>query len=502
MSSIEEDVKSFGKVRTFLWPIHREELPKFLPMCFMMFFILFNYTILRGSKDALVVSAGGASVIPFLKGYIVFPASIIFVIIYSKLVDVMSRERIFYLIVCCFLLFFAIFAFFIYPNRGALHPSTELINSWKQSVPSLQHFFSIFGSWSYSIYYVLAELWGSCMISLLFWQFANDITKTVEAKRFYAMFGLIANVALILSGFLGKFYFVMSQSWSQGSDDPYYYMTILNSSSVFFAGCCTMGIFRWMNQVVLTNPKYYDADSQDNKPKKKKAKMSTTESFKFLFSSKYLAMIALLVLCYGISMNLIELLWKAQLKQQFPLPNDYNNFMQNLFIGTGAFTILVILFSKGIVQKFGWFRGAIMTPLVILITGSLFFSFVFFGGYFSGVTAGLGMTSLMIAVWLGMGQNILSKGVKYGLFDPTKEMAYIPLDKDSKTKGKAAIDVVGGRLGKAGGGYISSGLMIAFAGGVTDIAPLLTIFIIGVILVWIYAVGALSKLYNKKLEEV
>ena len=41
----------------------------------------------------------------------------------------------------------------------------------------------------------------------------------------------------------------------------------------------------------------------------------------------------------------------------------------------------------------------------------------------------LGTTPLMMAVMIGAIQNILSKGAKYSLFDPCKEMAYIPLGK-------------------------------------------------------------------------
>ena len=49
----------FGKWRSFFWPVHNFELKKLLPMFFLFFFINFNYTILRDTKDALIVTAPG-----------------------------------------------------------------------------------------------------------------------------------------------------------------------------------------------------------------------------------------------------------------------------------------------------------------------------------------------------------------------------------------------------------------------------------------------------------
>merc|ERR1712138_340882 len=51
-----------------------------------------------------------------------------------------------------------------------------------------------------AIFYIAAELWGSMGISLLFWQFANQTTRTFEARRFYSSYAQLGNLALIASG--------------------------------------------------------------------------------------------------------------------------------------------------------------------------------------------------------------------------------------------------------------------------------------------------------------
>ena len=103
-----------------------------------------------------------------------------------------------------------------------------------------------------------------------------------------------------------------------------------------------------------------------------------------------------------------------------------------------------MLFVGGfIIRKKGWGFAAMITPVVLLVTGAAFFGFVIFRDNLAGFISALGTSPVMLAVIFGMMQNIMSKSTKYSLFDPTKEMAYIPLDQEQKVKGKAAIDVVG-----------------------------------------------------------
>jgi hypothetical protein len=61
-------------------------------------------------------------------------------------------------------------------------------------------------------------------------------------------------------------------------------------------------------------------------PTKKRAKMTMKESAKFLMSSPYIRDLAILVISYGMCINIVEVSWKAKLKQAFPDPNSYSAF--------------------------------------------------------------------------------------------------------------------------------------------------------------------------------
>lgn len=194
------------------------------------------------------------------------------------------------------------------------------------------------------------------------------------------------------------------------------------------------------------------------------------ESAKFLMSSPYIRDLATLVISYGLCINIVEVSWKSKLKQAFPNPNDYSAFMGNFSSATGTVTLIMMLLGRSIFAKFGWRIAALVTPSMIGVTGLGFFALTLFSDFFKPITAALGTTPLMLAVVVGAAQNILSKSSKYALFDPCKEMAYIPLDKESKTKGKAAIDVIGNPLGKSGGALIQQ-ILIFGVGSLAAATP-------------------------------
>lgn len=461
--------------------------------------IVFNYSMLKAAKDALVVTApaSGAEAIPFIKIWGILPMAILFTYLFTRLSNRYARERVFYVMMGIFLGFFFLFSTVLYPFRDVLHPNATA--DWLQSF--LPHGFkgliSIFRNWTFTFFYVMSELWGTTIMTVLFWGFTNAVSTVKDAKRFYAILGVGANLATIIAGGVSVWVsreFAPSSLWF--INDSWGYSIFIMTSLVVISGIISMFLYRYLT----TNMEKDEKASPEfaNAVPKQKIKMGIRENFAYLAKSKYLIRIAIIVLTFNISLTMIEIVWKDQVRILFPNPAEFNAYMGKVMSAIGVASTVVSIFLCGpIIRRFGWTLSAMVTPMILLVTGVLFFSFLLFKDTkLAMITGMIGMSPLALGVFFGSMQNCFSRACKFTFFDATKEMAFIPLSDECKLKGKAAIDGVGSRLGKSGGSVIHQVLLLIF-GSVSLSTPFVAVLLFGVVGAWLFAVKSLGRRFTE-----
>lgn len=491
----------FSQWRRYLWPVHHFELKKLIPMLAIFFFISFDYNVLRTLKDSLLITAksSGAEVIPFVKVWAMFPGAILMTLLFAWLSNRLARDIVFYIIISIFLTYFAVFTFILYPIRDLIHPHAFADYLQEVLPQGLKGMVAMFRYWTFTLFYVMAELWSSTVLSVLFWGFANQVTKISEAKRFYGLFGVGANFSGIFAGQASVYccnYTRYGGSLPFG-EDPWHQSLILMVSLILGSGVLTLLIFRWFNQRVLSDRRYYDPATIKTEGEVQ-GKLSFKQSLSYLLNSKYLLYIAFIVISYNLVINLTEVLWKHQVTELYPNPSDYTVYMNQIVSIIGLVATFTSLFVSGnAIRKCGWTFTALITPAILLITSIGFFAFFFVQKASPHVVFSfLGLTPLAIVAFFGSAQNILSRGAKYSVFDATKEMAFVPLNPESKLVGKAAIDGICSRLGKSGGSVVHQSFLILFS-TISASAPYVAVVLFGVIIVWVGAVRLLGKQFNE-----
>jgi len=472
-------LNNMSKWRQWVWPVQNSELGKFLPLFFMKLCVSFNYSVLNATKDTIVVTGtGGAEVIPVLKGGVVLAIAFLAMLVYSKLSNQVSRTKVFYIILTPFLVFFFIYGTILFPNREFLSPvvSAEWLLNFLGS--TRKHWVAVYQYWMDSTFFVLAELWGGLMIAVLFWGFANQITNIKDAARFYALYTVGGHIGTFVAG--GLIYISATMMSSMDFEHTIYLLMLIVSAVCIVI----MGLYWWANQVITRQPEYLLNISPQEKELDGKTKLSLVDSIMYIVRSPYLGLIALMVIGYGLSVNLVEVTWKALLQLQYPDPNDYQAYMGviQFILGVTAF-LFAMLLGGNVIRKYGWYISAQLTPIVLGIMSVVFFVIYFmFPDLINTKVKIFSLTPLMLLVLCGTLHNIACKSMKYCLFDPTKEIAYIPLDRESKIKGKAAVDLVGSRFGKTGASWLQLGLIdLVGAGSILGVVPLLVPFVLVVV---------------------
>ena len=495
---------------------------KFFTFCLMMILVLSSYTTMRILKDALIIAApgGDAGTIATVKFFLVIPSVMLFSFFYQRISRSLRGKN--FMIYAAtsgiFIAFFILFGTVLLPLRDYLQPSAEWILETKklsifQDIPFISPLLvtglNLLSIWVYAIFYIMAEISGGVLPSVLFWNAANDYTSKDESTRFYSLFNIPGNAGSALAA--GILSWIMSQV-----PTPVKGSTALSTQfiSLFVSYCFVIaGMLALLTYIYYKLQNKYAHVLIENevlKPKKDKSKesMGFVASIHYLINNPYLGCIALMSLLYGLICNVVELQWKQSLKiWSGGTAQSYTAAYSAFFTISGIASILISISTRNWIRNYGWRFSALVTPVSTFVLGVAFYAFLLMSGKISaGDVNSLSIISpLSLCVLLGGIQNLFAKGTKYTLFDTTRELAYRPLQKYEQNIGRSIIDMTIARISKASGSgiqvFLQTILVPFIIGsnipvGIDAIVPYSFVVIIAGCFVWIFATTYLATQYE------
>ncbi len=446
----------------------------------LMFGIIFllniNYTILKSVRKTLAIAdLGGSAVsIPFFELFGVLPAALLMTWFLSKILKNFSMKKVFFIMLFIFISFFILFAGVAYPQLIALQKSL--------ATPHLMQFASM-------IFYIMGELWKPALIQILFLGLINFNLSVEQAKGVYPSLMLGASLGAILAGpltifcnskVLWKIYPLAESHWNHS--------LILMMCLVFGIGLLTAIFYsKLCRQFKSTEYSYA-----------KENKFSLKEAFDFFLQTKSLRLMGWIVFADYIAYSLAEVLFLQILKQKYPLPTDYCTFMGYLTFWHSLLTILIALVIAPILlKKIRWVSCAIILPVGLFISEGVFFFFLCAESFSSSLFSLSHDSWLKVVVFLGGSLFCVCRAVKYTIFDPCKELAFVSMPTASKMKGKIIIDGLCSKFGKG----ISSGASIGFvsiAGSVAGSYTMTAVFALGICMSLIVSTSRLGEELEKQ----
>jgi AAA family ATP:ADP antiporter len=433
----------------FFYPdIRKEEILKFTLLALVLSLILGSYWQLRMLKDMFFyIRLGfptelgwdadyGRSLIPKLK--ILSPFVITgFVIIYTKLLDMFDKHKLFYIFCSFYATIFGLTAIvlFISQTFGPAYIGKYPLATLGISI------------------YLLTESFGSLVVAL-FWSFATSSNKSDEAKRSFpfiiaiAQLGTIGGAAILIAGYSLWIYYAM----------------------------CTVAIILVMvliNKIVTTIP----ADQLISDKIQKKQKPDMLAGLRLLITQPYLLGVFIASTFYEIIKTIIDFQMKSQASVILS-GSAYISFAGWFAFWTNVTAFLMALLGTSyMMKKYGLRFCILVSPIVYGIT--LITLYVHYQTNPSPENH----------LWVTFIAMIIVTAISYAVNNPTKEMMYIPTSNDAKFKVKGITDTVGSRSGKAVGSSINDALNVGATAAIKigNLIAFGTFFGLGFIIIWAIA---------------
>jgi AAA family ATP:ADP antiporter len=392
----------------------------------MGFLVLASYEIARASVESLFETAHGPESVPW-AWLVVAPSVLITVLVYNRLI---ARS--------------SLLPFFIGAIVATLAVLSLLLAALLFDVPGV-----------YYGLYVWKDIYIVVLIEL-FWTYANGVFSVREARWLYGLFLLAGSAGAITGGLtVGP----LAMAWGTGGA----------LGAIFpVLGLCVLVCAALSRIVPPVRP-----------PKKERPPVG--DSLRVLRKSAYLVLLLLLIVAIQIAINLIDYQYKLFLNEAFTFldPNtgemvkqtaEMTAFRGKVNSGINFAALVLQVISGPILAGLGIGRVLLAIPLLLVLALGAF-------------AAAPKLITIALA-------KVTSKSLDYSLFRAAKEVLYIPLSYEEKTRGKAVIDIMVYRLGKAAAAVLILGLTAA------NLGWSVALMAFGVVAIWIGLTWLIVRRYQ------
>jgi len=243
------------------------------------------------------------------------------------------------------------------------------------------------------------------------------------------------------------------------------------------------------------------------------------EALAYVAASPQVRCLAVMSMSQGVCSSLLEFAWKSELRRLHPDPASFSAYLGDVATCTGAATVALMIVSPWLFSRVGWRGVASVNPRLLSTAGVAFLACAWLLrmagpeatmmggplGWAAGHVAALVpltpgtpafAAALAAVVALGASVFVANRGARFSLFKPAEEMVYILLDEESRSKGKAAIDVVGSQAGKSASSLLQQALLVGSGGSMAAILPIAGAFQVAILAAWQTSVNQLSMLHK------
>lgn len=384
----------------------RDELTKFIKMGLIFCTILAVYWTLGTIKESLLSDLIGSSTLPYAK-IISFLFLVPALLIYSRLLDLFSREKLFIIISLFYALVTVAFAFLI---------DHSIFNEAQSSLISSKEGITYYGARIFCFsFYSFVESYGSLLVAL-FWAIATSTTQPESAKK---GFPLIVGLGQI-GGIFGPLILCRTPRYLHLTTSS---LPVYLSAALIVISCFLFHYFLRTTPATLLQPFQGSENKTDTS-----SVPGFFEGWNLIIKHAYLIGILCIIFFFEFITQLFDYYFKCFASDQLS-GLELAEYIG--FYGSAINFVTLLCLVAGI-NNINRFFG--ITYSLLLIPALIGFSIFGFMMYQN------------ISILFGM--LVLLKAVNFSLSIPTTKQLYIPTTSDVRFKAQAWIDTFGSRTAR------------------------------------------------------